>query len=373
MIDSQNYIQARSYHDLQGLQSLKKSTQTGDEVVALKEASKHFEAFFLQMILKSARQANSQINGEEGLFNSQQVEFYQEMLDEQMAVEISLNANQGSGLGVAAMLNKQLAKKTSGASNLQNEAKGAQEVSDQPNQKVASQLAMPRRKVSFNNITAPDEFKVIGLRQTVKHRQDVKSKFALNIETPAKNSTKSVADTIKEDLVSAVNFTSEKLGKFTSPTDFVKKLYPIAQKVADGFGLDPKILLAQSALETGWGKYVMADKDGDSSHNLFGIKADSRWSGASAKAATIEFRGGVARREMANFRSYMSFEDSMKDYVKFLQTNPRYKQALKHKQNPEVFAGHLQKAGYATDPRYSAKIISIMNTEYLQDLDKMRF
>lgn len=368
MVNSDNFLQAKSYHDLQGLQSLKKATsQNGSEAEALKEASKHFEAFFLQMILKSARQANTHINEDEGLFNSQNVQFYQEMLDEQMSVEISLKANNGSGLGVADMLTKQLTKKTNGALDDKNQS------STQESQKLNTQISMPRRAVNFADVDVPEEFKVVGLRQTIKYREDAKPNFTFAHSDKTQVKQKSVADSIKEDLVSAVNFSSEKLGEFTSPTDFVKKLYPIAKKVGSSFGFDPKILLAQSALETGWGKYVMSAKDGGSSHNLFGIKADSRWNGNSTKAATIEFRGGVARQEIADFRSYLSFEESMKDYVNFLTNNPRYKQALQHKQNPEIFAGHLQKAGYATDPKYSAKIVNIMNMEYLQNLETMKF
>jgi flagellar protein FlgJ len=124
-------------------------------------------------------------------------------------------------------------------------------------------------------------------------------------------------------------------------------------------GVDPRYLVAQAALETGWGKSVMRAQDGSSSHNLFGIKASSNWKGDSARAITSEFRDGQMVKETAEFRSYASYKDSFHDLVTLLQSNNRYQDVVKSADNPEQFVRELQKAGYATDPNYATKISQI--------------
>jgi len=117
--------------------------------------------------------------------------------------------------------------------------------------------------------------------------------------------------------------------------------------------------VAQAALETGWGKSVMRNSDGSSSHNLFGIKASGNWEGDSARAITSEFRDGQFVKETAAFRSYDSYQDSFHDLVSLLQNNSRYQEAVKAADKPEQFVQELQKAGYATDPNYASKISQI--------------
>ncbi|MCF5509796.1 glucosaminidase domain-containing protein, partial [Pseudomonas sp. PA-3-6H] len=121
----------------------------------------------------------------------------------------------------------------------------------------------------------------------------------------------------------------------------------------------PKYLVAQAALETGWGKSVMRAEDGSSSHNLFGIKAGQSWQGGQARAITSEFRDGAMVKETAQFRSYSSYQDSFHDLVTLLQSHDRYKEVVKSADNPEQFVRELQKAGYATDPDYASKISQI--------------
>jgi len=152
-----------------------------------------------------------------------------------------------------------------------------------------------------------------------------------------------------------------------SPKQFVEKLLPHAKEAGKELGVEPKVLLAQAALETGWGKYVIQQKDGVSSHNLFNIKADKRWSGKDASISTVEFLGNKPQTQKANFRVYESYEESFKDYVKFLQNSPRYSHALKNAHNPEAFTNSLQSAGYATDPQYAKKIQRILGDKPLND------
>jgi flagellar protein FlgJ len=146
---------------------------------------------------------------------------------------------------------------------------------------------------------------------------------------------------------------------FSSADEFVNTMLPMAKEAADRIGVDPRYLVAQAALETGWGKSVMRAQDGSSSHNLFGIKASSNWKGDSARAITSEFRNGEMVKETAEFRSYASYKDSFHDLVTLLQSNNRYQDVLKSADNPEQFVRELQKAGYATDPDYASKISQI--------------
>ena len=126
--------------------------------------------------------------------------------------------------------------------------------------------------------------------------------------------------------------------------------------------VDPQVLVAQAALETGWGRGISRHPDGRSSNNLFGIKAGSDWQKETVSVPTLEFRDGVAVRERASFRSYDSIAASFQDYVQFLKNNPRYKEALVHAGDPQRFSNALQEAGYATDPQYAAKIHNVLNS-----------
>jgi len=127
------------------------------------------------------------------------------------------------------------------------------------------------------------------------------------------------------------------------------------------------VLVAQAALETGWGKFVVRKSDGQNSFNLFNIKADHRWDGDRAAKSTVEYESGSAHQKKANFRVYESFEDSFNDYVKFLQESPRYSDALAVASDDASFVKRLQQSGYATDPKYAQKIERIMNDRPLND------
>lgn len=155
--------------------------------------------------------------------------------------------------------------------------------------------------------------------------------------------------------------------EFKSPLDFLNAIYPSARKAASKLGLKTEVLLAQSALETGWGTSLAKDSGGKSSHNLFGIKADSQWQGSVSTSKTLEFSDGVAKQQTAKFRHYDSFQDSFEDYVNFLEGNPRYSKALRVASDDESFVAELQAAGYATDPHYGQKITTVMNSRTMRD------
>lgn len=163
--------------------------------------------------------------------------------------------------------------------------------------------------------------------------------------------------------------------RFDSQDEFVEKLWPMAEAAADELGTSPQVLLSQAALETGWGQHIQQLPNGKSSHNLFNIKADERWSGPKLTVSTVEYADGVAKRQKAAFRSYGSYEESFRDYVDFIKTNPRYQDALDNTHDPALFAHKLHEAGYATDPAYADKWLNIIGrglvatpqTEFLAD------
>ncbi|RPD88653.1 flagellar assembly peptidoglycan hydrolase FlgJ [Luteimonas sp. 100069] len=145
-----------------------------------------------------------------------------------------------------------------------------------------------------------------------------------------------------------------------SPERFVASIWSHAQAAARELGVDAKALVAQAALETGWGRRTISRGDGSSANNLFGIKATG-WKGDRATVNTHEYSNGVRHTERADFRAYASPAESFADYVRLLKQNPRYRQALEAGGDVRRFAGALQQAGYATDPRYADKLSAIAN------------
>jgi flagellar protein FlgJ len=147
---------------------------------------------------------------------------------------------------------------------------------------------------------------------------------------------------------------------------FIEKVLPQARAAAEKLGVDPRAIVAQAALETGWGRSQPVD--GVPSNNLFGIKA-ANWSGDSVIAQTTEFHGGVAGTETAQFRAYGSVGEGMNDYVAFLRDNPRYSAALGTGSDVHAFAAALQRGGYATDPDYAQKLVAV-TAQVSEQLDR---
>lgn len=285
------------YTDFAGLTRLKAQARS-DQNAALDKAAKQFESMFLQMMLKSMRQAKLT----DGLFDSQSMSKYQEMYDEQLSVHLA----EAGGAGLADVIKRQLAG-------------------------VDGQIARQGKPL--------EDYR----------KQPVYMHPMLQEDTVEKVVTKNV----QADLDG-------------TPETFIEKLKPYAQQAAAALGVQPQALLAQAALETGWGKSQMKMADGKPSFNLFGIKADSRWDGKQANVSTLEFRDGTAKKERANFRAYDSYEDSFNDYANFIIENRRYQKALKNSENPAAYFNELQQAGYATDPEYAKKIMSIFKRDDIQ-------
>ena len=161
----------------------------------------------------------------------------------------------------------------------------------------------------------------------------------------------------------AVNAKSQ----WSNAKEFVRDVLPHAQRVAKRLNVTPVAILAQAALETGWGEHVPGLQNGDSSFNLFGIKAGSNWKGASVTKATLEVTDGVAHRAVADFRAYDGVGDSFDDYANLLTSNSRYAAAKNQGDDVEAFGRALQEGGYATDPAYAEKISRIANSSVMRD------
>ncbi|HYE33911.1 flagellar assembly peptidoglycan hydrolase FlgJ [Methylocaldum sp.] len=301
------------YTDFKGTAQLKNQAKH-DPKAALGETARQFESLFIQMALKSMREAVPK----GGLMDGKQSQMFRDMYDQQLAVELGKR----SSLGFSDMLVQQLG--------------GDKSSSD------------PKPGMSL------DEYRDNALPRIDAGPSEHMTAEGLKVEygTAAKMTDKATAR-----LRTAQS--SPQTEPFANPKEFVTALWPHAQEAAAELGVDPKLLLAQAALETGWGKTMAARGNDGHSHNLFGIKADRHWTGQHVTARTLEYADGIAVRDRAAFRAYNDYAESFRDYVNFLKTNPRYAAALEHTDNPRQFMASLQKAGYATDPNYARKVLSI--------------
>ncbi len=152
-----------------------------------------------------------------------------------------------------------------------------------------------------------------------------------------------------------------------SPGEFVREILPHARKAAAELGVHPLGLVAQAAVETGWGKHVVPGAAGGSSFNLFGIKVGEQWNGAKVAARTMEVEGGLPVPRQASFRSYGSLAESFQDYVRLIASSPRYQAVREQGGTVEGFADAMGRSGYATDPEYSSKIKGIWGGSTLRE------
>ena len=200
-----------------------------------------------------------------------------------------------------------------------------------------------------------------------KDNQAIESKAVSNTAAQTSNDSlnqvpfkplKTIADKLESDDKS-VNFSTP---SFAEPKDFVTALIEPAKRVEEKIGVPFQVVIAQAALETGWGQKIIKDQQGSSSNNLFNIKADSRWDGEHIQKDTLEFEEGAMVKKSAPFRAYESLNESFNDYANFLTNNDRYQGALQNSGNVEHFLQGLQQAGYATDPQYANKIMATLRT-----------
>jgi peptidoglycan hydrolase FlgJ len=270
---------ATTYTDINGLAALKKDPNSAEAISAVAE---QVEALFLQMMLKSMRDASA---AEET--DSNEMGMYQDMFDKQIALSISQHAD----LGIGRLLKRQLATKPAAGTV-----------------KLSSGESVP---------AVPD----------------------------AGAPTAAIAH---------------------STAEFVSRVMPSIQRAASELGIDPAAMLAQAALETGWGQRLPRAADGSSSNNLFGIKAGNEWTGARATAVSMEVIDGVATPRRTAFRAYASVEESINDFSNLLKSSPRYKDVLADGGNAGAYIAAMGNSGYATDPDYGNKLNQILGSGTLQ-------
>lgn len=300
---------ARNANDIGGLNNLREAMASGNGEV-LQEAAQQFEAIFVQMMLKSMRKAQDALADEDSPFNSEQVKFYRDMHDQQLAVDLSSNG----GLGLADLIVKQLGQMD-------------------PNYRPASTIR------ADGNIETLNQARAEQLKQA-------QSKVL--------------------DSASMGSQSAYKAAMFADQQSFIEALYPHAEKAAAALGTDTRAIIAQAAVETGWGQFVIHDQKGQSTHNLFGIKANRDWQGEQATVDTLEFNNGVPERRKAAFRQYESLEAGLTDYVDFIRSQPRYQQAVAKSADTSHYFSELQQAGYATDPQYAEKVMAVYRSDLVQ-------
>jgi len=372
-----NTADSGAYTDLNRLSSLKVGDR--DSEANLRKVAQEFESLFLNEMLKSMRSA-SDVLAKDNPLNTETTKQYQQMYDQQLAVSMS---REGGGIGLQEVLMRQLSKQR--AASVSNNSPFPR-FDIQPRALGATAVGVPERPqetaVTRNDVAAlnsrrlalPGKLTDRLLAGLVPAAGGVP---ATTNTAPIPGRSNLVGDTVvKGDWQPAQAFAAPGnlriYGRamaqpplapakraFGSSDDFVATMLPMAEQAAKRIGIDPRYLVAQAALETGWGKSVMRQADGRSSHNLFGIKATGNWQGEQARAITSEFRDGQFVKETAAFRSYDSYQDSFHDLVSLLQNNARYKEAVKAADKPEQFVRELQRAGYATDPDYASKISQI--------------
>ena len=285
--------------DTKGMGELKQSAKAGSPE-ALKGAATQFEAMFINMMMKSMREATPQ----DELTGSEQSKMFTGMLDQQMSQNMAKR-----GVGLADMLIRQLSTQAS-----------SQALAIGGDQNVPTSPEMPPGRNAAEMMSTPGA------------------------------------------LLAPSNITHAASGRTQAPhvRDFQQKLSGHAEEAERVTGIPAKFMLSQAALETGWGKREIRNQDGSSANNLFGIKAGPGWKGKVATAVTTEYVNGQPQTKVQKFRAYDSYADSFKDYAKLITNNPRYEKVLANAKDAAGFAHGLQKAGYATDPLYAAKLSKII-------------
>ena len=302
---------AFNFTDLQGLNALRREGAT-DSTEARRAVAQQFEALFLNLMLKEMRTASTV---DDGLFNNEHLALHESMLDQQLALSLA----RGNGTGLTQSILQALGERPSS-----------------PGTAAAKVMALGPPAVAANAHASPT----------------ADGAGASKPKPPPVAPASSAAPADAKMPIAATDFAPK------SPEAFVAALWPHAEVAARELGTSPDVLVAQAALETGWGRGAIRDASGRPSFNMFGVKASAGWSGPRAVVSTLEFAGGVPEPQRAPFRVYASLADSFDDYVALVKS-PRYSDAL-NADTPEDYVRGLQNAGYATDPQYAEKIMAIL-------------
>jgi flagellar protein FlgJ len=314
--------------DVQGFDAMRAQAAAAPQQ-SLKTVAKQFDAVFLQMMLKSMREATPQ----DGPLDSRDGAQFTSMLDEQLAQSMSTK-----GIGVANALLSQLSRNAGlpGASDLSAGA-GADGLGGAAG--------------------------ALGALGAGNGGGDAGNTAMLNALARAYSNASANGQLANGAGYSAASALTPPLhGKGASPKvdAFVAKMAAPAQAASEATGIPARFIVGQAALESGWGKGEIKYSNGAPSHNVFGIKATKDWTGKTVTAVTTEYVNGAPRKVVETFRAYDSYADAMTDYANMLRSNPRYASVVNHSHDAASFARGMQRAGYATDPHYAKKLISIM-------------
>lgn len=302
----------RAAFDVQGAQDLREQMKK-DPKAGVKMAAQQFEAMFLQMVLKSMRDTVPT----DGLMNSDQARFYNGMLDQQLAQDLSTN---GRGLGFARLIEQQLGR------NLGIDSGSATSTAADLPAILAGNQAASYQDVPKNLRYAPI---LNGLPTSAAYAKP---------EAPS-SSAEAVPQNARE---------------------FAEQVWPHAVEASRTTGIAPQFVVAHAALESAWGKSQILRADGSPSYNLFGVKAGRSWQGDSVEVPTTEYVDGKPVKVTERFRAYSSYAEAFRDYANLLRNNPRYSEVIGSQSGTE-FARRVQQAGYATDPSYADKLTKIIN------------
>ena len=287
--------------DVQGFDGLRAKAAASPQQ-GVQMAAKQFDATFITMMLKSMRDATPQ----DGPLDSRDGAQFTSMMDEQMAQQMS-----NKGIGVADAMLKQLMNN----SGMQTGEAG------EGNSAALNALAKAYGNAQANGSLASG----VGYSRNSALTPPLRGDGTTNVDA------------------------------------FVDKLAASAQAASETTGVPARFIIGQAALESGWGKREILKANGETSHNVFGIKATKDWTGKTVSTVTTEYRNGRPERVVEKFRSYDSYDEAMADYAQMLKGNPRYAQVLNGSHDAAGFAVGMQRAGYATDPHYAKKLMSIMS------------
>jgi len=309
--------------DVQGVNKLRTMAKQNSPE-AIKETAKQFEVLFINMMMKSMRDATP----DGGLFASHDRPIYTSMLDQQFSQNLAQR-----GMGLSDMLVAQLIKEDPSMASA----------------KASASAASSPKSTHYVPLSFSSE---LLQHQTPQSRSIIKEALS---GASAMHSNP-VPDYGQDNLISAAKIYNTS----SSAQSFTTQMQAHAQQAEQMTGIPASFILAQAAIESGWGKREITMADGSSSHNVFGIKAGSDWKGPVAEVTTTEYSDGVPKKVLAKFRAYDSHAEAFQDYAAFLANNPRYKQVLANSQTAQGFAHGLQQAGYATDPAYATKLMKVI-------------
>jgi flagellar protein FlgJ len=315
---------------------------------AVKKAARQFEALFMQMVLKSMREATPK----SGMFDSPAQDLYAGMLDQQMATKVA-----AGGTGLTDVIARQLTRQ------MQSGAVAREPQADRVQARPVLEVA---RGASVAVAAADDRYAQIArpnpngaLRYAALERVNPAARAAYldrSYPAPALPGGSSAAPAPPEPRAATADSRPEHL------REFVSRHWDHAISAQHATGIPARFILSQAALESGWGRAEIRGADGLPSYNLFGIKATGGWRGRTVEVPTTEYDNGVARRVVERFRAYNNYSEAFRDWAQLLRDNPRYAQVIERGSDAGGFAFGLQRAGYATDPNYGDKLARLIDT-----------